>query len=142
MKFGELIEEDKHKVFRTRVQWPMGGVFFLMATMQVPYQLVNIAVVAGIWLFLFFFGQKNHRKDYGVPQLLADSLVLMGLYIFSTFLFAPLASSVTENAVQGYWSTIIVTLISGLLIYLLWYLFIKIQFRNSKEVNWKVKSVI
>lgn len=142
MKFGELTEEDKYKVFKTRVHWPIGGVFFLMATMQVPYQLVNIVVIAGIWLYLFFFGLKNPQNGYNLPQLLKDSVLLVGIYTISTFLYAPLASSGLSNTMQEYWSYVTVALSSGAIIYLVWFMFIKIQSRVFKDVNWKVKSVL
>lgn len=143
-KFKDLEFEDQLQFYRWFFQNPMFVILIFLILYEINYVVICYLFTTTIIGDLIFFGILDDQKGYGYVDLILDACCLFIVTFFATSLAAPALISFISNINLLPATNILInytaTVISILVLFLLWYSTIRIQRRINPNIGtWKWK---
>lgn len=146
LNFNELLPKDKRRRYRWTMDFPSSVLLFLLTLLEVNYLFICIVFASSTVISLFFYGLLNEKKNYSFTDWLADSLILYSLTSLQVLAITPvLKDFIGISFENSYYANIYSILLSIAVIYIFWYLVLKIQqrfFKNKHNWKWSISGMI
>lgn len=141
LPFSQLSPEDQQKRYRRLVSLPVLLLFAASSFYQNSPSISISITTAWIIATLFFFGVLTEREDYTKKDFFLDVSILIGINLLCIFFLSyPIAVFFVKYADNNFVDRInaFQSLIGYFEVFLIWFVFLKLQSRfSSKQQDWK-----
>lgn len=143
-KFKDLEFEDQLRFYQRLFKTPVLAILVSLITYEANYALIDYLLLINIIADLIFFGILDDQKNYRYYDLILDAgCLFVATYLTTSFAVPTILSLMNRVGLlpaASFWMNSVATMISVLVLFLLWYITIHIQRKMSPNVrNWKWK---
>ncbi|MER2109658.1 MAG: hypothetical protein ABS889_01855 [Desemzia incerta] len=143
-KFKDLEFEDQLRFYQRLFKTPVLAILVSLITYEANYALIDYLLLINIIADLIFFGILDDQKNYRYYDLILDAgCLFVATYLTTSFAVPTILSLMNRVGLlpaASFWMNSVATMISVMVLFLLWYITIHIQRKMSPNVgNWKWK---
>lgn len=141
LAFSKLSSKDKTKRYRWLIELPFLALLLILTFMEVNYVIICVVYSSAMISSLVFYGLLSKKNKYSSTSLVVDSAILYALTVIQTLLITPILKDYIDLSFESsYYSNIYTVFLSIGMIYVYWYLILKVQqYLSKNKYNWKWK---